>query len=46
MMPCAEKPWLGMAVRQGPVIYLGAEDEADELHRRLEAILGQCDSAC
>jgi AAA domain len=23
------KPWLGMAVRQGPVIYLGAEDEAD-----------------
>ena len=33
------KPWLGMAVRQGPVIYLGAEDEAHELHRRLEAIL-------
>jgi len=33
------KPWLGMPVRQGPVIYLGAEDEADELHRRLEAIL-------
>jgi RecA-family ATPase len=33
------KPWLGMAVRQGPVIYLGAEDGADELHRRLEAIL-------
>jgi RecA-family ATPase len=33
------KPWLGMQVRQGPVIYMGAEDEADELHRRLEAIL-------
>src|SRR5262249_32351198 len=33
------KPWLGIAVRQGPVIYLGAEDEADELHRRLGAIL-------
>ena len=33
------KPWLGMPVRQGPAIYLGAEDEADELHRRLEAIL-------
>src|SRR5215813_12057493 len=33
------KPWLGMPVRQGPVIYLGAEDEADELRRRLEAIL-------
>ena len=33
------KRWLGMSVRQGPVIYLGAEDEEDELHRRLEAIL-------
>jgi RecA-family ATPase len=33
------KLWLGIPVRQGPVIYLGAEDEADELHRRLEAIL-------
>jgi RecA-family ATPase len=38
------KPWLGMAVRQGPVIYLGAEDEADELHRRLEAILRHYDA--
>jgi RecA-family ATPase len=33
------KPWLGMPVRQGPAIYINAEDEADELHRRLEAIL-------
>jgi RecA-family ATPase len=33
------KRWLGMSVRQGPVVYLGAEDEADELHRRLEDIL-------
>src|SRR5262245_40455188 len=33
------KPWLGMPVPQGPGIYLGAEDEADELHRRLDAIL-------
>jgi RecA-family ATPase len=33
------RPWLGMPVRQGPVIYLGAEDEEHELHRRLEAIL-------
>jgi RecA-family ATPase len=33
------KPWLGMPVRQGPGIYLGAEDEEHELHRRLEAIL-------
>ena len=28
-----------MSVRQGPAIYVGAEDDADELHRRLEAIL-------
>ncbi len=33
------KPWLGMLVRWGSVIYLGAEDEVDELQRRLEAIL-------
>jgi RecA-family ATPase len=33
------KPWLGMQVRQGPVIYLGAEDDEPELQRRLEAIL-------
>ena len=33
------KPWLGMPVMQGPAIYLGAEDDADELHRRLAAIL-------
>src|SRR5262249_32509758 len=33
------KAWLGMWVRQGPVIYLGADEEEDELHRRLEAIL-------
>jgi len=33
------KPWLGMPVRQGPVIYVSAEDDEDELHRRLEAIL-------
>jgi RecA-family ATPase len=33
------KPWLGMPVRQGPAMYINAEDDADELHRRLEAIL-------
>ena len=33
------KPWLGMPVRQGPAIYIGAEDDADELHIRLAAIL-------
>jgi RecA-family ATPase len=33
------KPWLGMPVRQGPAIYMGAEDDEDELHIRLAAIL-------
>jgi hypothetical protein len=33
-----DKPWLGMSARLGPVIYLSAEDDLDELHRRLEAI--------
>jgi RecA-family ATPase len=31
--------WLGFTVDPGPAIYLGAEDEADELHRRLHDIL-------
>ena len=42
MRACAHalnKFWLGMPVAQGPVIYMGAEDDADELHRRLEDIL-------
>lgn len=34
-------PWLGMEVRRGPAIILAAEDDADELHRRLAAI---CDA--
>jgi RecA-family ATPase len=33
------KPWLGMPVRQGNAVYFGAEDDEDELHRRLEDIL-------
>jgi RecA-family ATPase len=33
------KPWLGMDVKQGPVIYLSCEEEADEFERRLTAIL-------
>ena len=30
--------WLGSIPEQGPAFYLGAEDEADEIHIRLDAI--------
>jgi RecA-family ATPase len=30
--------WLGSLPERGPAFYIGAEDEADELHRRLAAI--------
>jgi RecA-family ATPase len=30
--------WLGSVPEQGPAFYLGAEDEADEIHIRLDAI--------
>jgi RecA-family ATPase len=32
------RDWIGALPEQGPAIYFGAEDDADELHRRLEAI--------
>lgn len=33
---CCEMDWLGLSVgRQGGVLYVGAEDEANEIHRRL-----------
>jgi RecA-family ATPase len=32
------RDWLGTSPEPGPAIYLGAEDEADELHRRLADI--------
>jgi RecA-family ATPase len=32
------QPWLGVEPLPGPVIYLGAEDEQDEIHRRLDDI--------
>jgi hypothetical protein len=32
-------PWFGKDVAAGPCLYYGAEDEADELHRRLETIV-------
>ena len=34
----AGKDWLGSLPEPGPTFYLGAEDEADELRRRLSAI--------
>lgn len=32
------RAWLGQEVRRGNVLYLSAEDDRDEVHRRLEAI--------
>lgn len=32
------RPWLGQEVRRGNALYLSAEDDRDELHRRLHAI--------
>jgi RecA-family ATPase len=34
----AAKEWLGAMPELGPAFYLGAEDEEDEIHRRLAAI--------
>ena len=34
----AGKDWLGSMPEQGPAFYLGAEDDADELHIRLAVI--------
>jgi RecA-family ATPase len=31
--------WIGSLPEKGPAIYFGAEDDADELHRRLQAIV-------
>ena len=31
----ARLPWLGFQTMQGPFLYIGAEDDADEIHRRL-----------
>lgn len=32
------RPWLGQPVRGGNALYVSAEDDRDEIHRRLEAI--------
>jgi RecA-family ATPase len=34
-----QKQWFGKDVSAGPCLYYGAEDESDELHRRLETIV-------
>jgi len=31
--------WLGMNAQRGPILYLSAEDEEDEIHRRLDRII-------
>jgi RecA-family ATPase len=38
------KSWLGKVTEPGPAIYLGAEDEEGELHRRLADILAHYDA--
>lgn len=35
--------WCGFSVAQGPALYVSAEDDQDELHRRLEAICAAAD---
>ena len=35
------REWLGMPAARGPVLFLSAEDETDELHRRLASICGR-----
>ena len=30
--------WLGFYTMQGPFLYVGAEDDTDEIHRRLDQI--------
>lgn len=37
------RDWIGSLPEPGPCIYLGAEDEDDELHRRLAAIVAHYD---
>jgi RecA-family ATPase len=33
------RDWIGLLPEAGPVIYLGAEDDEEELHRRIDAIV-------
>jgi RecA-family ATPase len=39
----AKIPWLGHATMQGPFLYIGAEDDDDELYRRLDRMLVELD---
>jgi RecA-family ATPase len=39
------RDWLGLWPTRGPAIYVGAEDDADELHRRLADIAGHYDAS-
>jgi RecA-family ATPase len=39
----AGKDWLGLMPEPGPAIYIGAEDDAEELHIRLAAIVNHYD---
>jgi RecA-family ATPase len=37
------RPWLGQETKHGSVVYLGAEDDQDEMHRRFAAIAREQD---
>lgn len=41
---CLDKPWIGLKAERGRVLYLSAEDELDELHRRLADIVADVGS--
>lgn len=36
------RSWVGQTVARGPAIYLSAEDDKDEIHRRLASICVEC----
>jgi RecA-family ATPase len=39
------RPWLGNEVKRGRVLYLNAEDDLDEIHRRMEDIARSLDAS-
>ena len=46
MAMSARTQWLGMDVMQGPLLYLGAEDDKDEIERRVDGIRREMGCSC